>query len=60
MDIQGDYNLTKQFALFFNMRNVGDVPEDVERLGPSTPEVAQFRQRENWGALWTFGVKGSF
>ena len=60
MDLQGDYNLTPRFALFFNMRNVGDVPEDVERLGPSTPEVAQFRQRENWGALWTFGVKGSF
>lgn len=60
MDIQGDYNLTKQFALFLNMRNLGDVPEDVERLGPSTTEVAHFRQRENWGALWTFGVKGSF
>jgi TonB-dependent receptor len=60
MDLQGDYNLSKRFALFFNLRNVGDVPEDVERLGPNTPAVAQLRQRENWGALWTFGVKGSY
>jgi iron complex outermembrane receptor protein len=59
-DAQGDWNLSRRFALFFNMRNIGDVPEDVERLGPLTPEVAQFRQRETWGALWTFGLKGSF
>lgn len=59
-DAQGDWNLSRRFALFFNLRNIADLPEDVERLGPHTPEVAQFRQRENWGALWTFGLKGSF
>jgi hypothetical protein len=34
--------------------------EDIERAGPSTPAHAQFRQREDFGSLWTFGVKGTF
>ncbi len=28
--------------------------------GPQTPASARFRQSTDFGALWTFGVKGSF
>jgi hypothetical protein len=42
------------------LRNVNDATEDIERAGPSTPAHAQFRQREDFGSLWTFGVKGTF
>jgi hypothetical protein len=39
---------------------VTDVGVDFEFYGPSTPEYARFQQRERYGALWTFGLKGTF
>jgi hypothetical protein len=49
-----------RFALFANLRDVGDASEDPESPGPSTPEHAQFRQRIDYASLWTIGVKGTF
>ena len=46
--------------MFFNLRNVGDATEDLQIFGPSTPEHAQFRQRNDYASLWTFGIKGTF
>ena len=60
VDLIGEYQLTKHLALFGNLRNVGDTPEDFSREGPSTPDVAKFRQRDQYGALWIFGVRGTF
>jgi iron complex outermembrane receptor protein len=60
VDIVAEYRLTKQLALFGNIRNLRDTPEDFSREGPSTPDVAKFRQRDQYGALWIFGVKGTF
>lgn len=59
-DIQGEYYFTKRLSAFANLRNVGDAMEDFEIAGPNTPEKAQFRRREDFGASWTFGVKGTF
>ncbi|MDO8539521.1 MAG: TonB-dependent receptor [Opitutaceae bacterium] len=60
LDIQAEYFLRKNFAVFANLRNVGDATNDTQIYGPSTPEHAQFRQRTTYGSLWSFGVKGSF
>ncbi len=60
VDVIADCQLTKQFSIFANIRNLRDTPDDFSREGPETPEVAQFRQREQFGALWIFGVKGTF
>lgn len=60
IDVSGSYNLRKNLSLFFSLRNVGNATQDFEVYGPSTPEVAQFNQREDFGALWVFGVKGGF
>jgi outer membrane receptor for ferrienterochelin and colicin len=60
LDIQAEYYLRKRFAVFANLRNVGDATNDTQIYGPSTPEHAQFRQRTTYGSLWSFGVKGSF
>jgi TonB-dependent receptor len=60
IDISGEYTFYKRFAVFGSLRNVNDATEDIERAGPSTPAHAQFRQREDFGSLWTFGVKGTF
>ena len=59
-DILGEVYFRKRFAVFANLRNIGDTGDDFEFAGPSTPAHAQFRQRERFGALWTFGVKGTF
>ena len=60
VDVIGEYNLTKRIALFGNIRNLRDTPEDFSREGPNTADVAKFRQRDRYGALWIFGVKGTF
>jgi hypothetical protein len=60
IDVLGEYYLYKRFAVFANLRNIGDATEDFEIYNPLTPEHAQFRQREDFGALWTFGLKGTF
>ena len=60
VDIIGEYKLTEHFGLFGNIRNLGDTPEDFVRDGPGIPDIAKFRQRDRYGALWIFGVKGTF
>ena len=60
VDVIGEHQLTKQLALFGNLRSLTDTPEDFSREGPHTPDVAKFRQRDQYGALWIFGMKGTF
>ncbi|MBI4625670.1 MAG: carboxypeptidase regulatory-like domain-containing protein [Verrucomicrobia bacterium] len=60
IDITGEHALGRGFRIFAKLRNVTDVGVDFEFYGPATPEVARFQQRERYGALWTFGLKGSF
>ncbi|MSU24994.1 MAG: hypothetical protein EXS32_14395 [Opitutus sp.] len=60
LDVSGEYHLGKRFAVFANLRNISDAPDDIEIYGPSTPAVARFRERIEFGSLWTFGIKGSF
>jgi iron complex outermembrane receptor protein len=60
VDLLGEYQLSRRFALFANLRNVNDATDDFELSGPSTPPHAQFRSRLDFGSLWTFGVKGTF
>ncbi|MFM1746774.1 MAG: hypothetical protein RLZZ188_440 [Verrucomicrobiota bacterium] len=60
LDLQGEYQLRRWIAVFANFRNINDATEDNEIAGPSTPVHAQFRQREDFGSLWTIGFKGSF
>ncbi len=60
IDVLGEYYFRKRFAVFANLRNIHDTPDDIETVGPSTPAHAQLRQRERFGALWTVGLKGTF
>ncbi|MFM9032604.1 MAG: TonB-dependent receptor domain-containing protein [Opitutaceae bacterium] len=60
VDVVGEINLRRGIALFYNFRNIGDATEDVKIYGPSTPAVARFRQRIDYAALWTIGLKGTF
>ena len=60
IDLTAEYSLTRRLALFANLRNVNDPTDDVEIHGPTTPDDAQFRQRAEFGSLWTVGLKGTF
>jgi TonB-dependent receptor len=60
LDLQGEYYFRRGFALFANLRNVNDATEDFEIASPLTPPHAQFRSRQDFGSLWTVGLKGSF
>ncbi len=60
VDVLGEYTFWKRFAVFGNLRNIGDVPNEDAAVGPSTPGHAKLRVRERYGSLWTFGIKGTF
>lgn len=60
VDFSAEYFLNKTFTLYANMNNLFDEPVDREIYGTATPEYARLRQRQNFGALWTFGIKGTF
>lgn len=60
IDLTGEYSIRKNFALFANLRNLNDPTDDVEAAGPNTPASAQFRQRQEFGSLWTVGLKATF
>ena len=57
IELLGEYYFWKRWGAFASMRNLRDQPEDLKAYGPSTPEIARFRQRTNFGSLWTIGVK---
>ncbi len=60
VDVMGDVRLWRQVSAFANIRNLRGAPEDMEIAGPSTPPHAQFRSRQEYGVLWTFGLRGTF
>lgn len=60
LDLNGEYVLTRRLSLYASLRNVGSAPDDIKVYGPSTPAVARFRSRVDYGSLWAFGLKGTF
>ncbi|MBE7537819.1 MAG: carboxypeptidase regulatory-like domain-containing protein [Opitutaceae bacterium] len=60
VDVMGEYHLWKRISAFANFRNLLGVPENLEIAGPSTPDHARFRSRQEYGVLWTFGLRGRF
>ena len=59
LDVTLDYNLNRRFSLFASMRNINDQTEDSKIYGPNTPDYAKFRQRQDFGSAWTFGLRGN-
>jgi TonB-dependent receptor len=60
LDANLEYQLAKHVSLFINGRNITNVPQDDQRYGASTPVYAQLYRREMFGAVYTFGLKGTF
>ncbi|MGH8569236.1 MAG: TonB-dependent receptor domain-containing protein, partial [Gammaproteobacteria bacterium] len=60
LDLSGEYRFAKHYALYASMRNAGDATEDTEIHGPNTPAHAHLRTRQQFGSVWTIGIKGTF
>lgn len=60
LDVQAEYYFWKQMAVFANFRNITDATEDIQIYGADTPDYAMLRQQDDFGASWTFGIKGRF
>jgi len=55
IDLNGGYQLTQRMGLFFQIRNVFNVPEYRYRLEPHYPTI-----HTRVGTFYTFGIKGVF
>ncbi len=60
IDVNTEYFISPRFTLFSVVSNLHDDPIDTKIYGPSTPAEARFRNRQTYGALWSFGLKGRF
>lgn len=60
LDVNVEWRLHQHFGVFFNARNLTNVPQDDERFGPFTPKYARLYRREEFGTQYTLGVKGTF
>ena len=60
VDLSAEYRFHQRISAFMNLSNITDAPIDMEIAGPRTPDHAQFRTRSEYGAQWTFGVRGTF
>ena len=60
IDASGEYYLGKRIAVYMAVRNLTDAIENTEILNRLTPANARLQFRENFGALWTLGLKGVF
>ena len=60
VDVNAEYRINRNLALFANARNLFDEPQDLLRENANTPGYASQYQREELGVQITVGLKGSF
>ena len=60
LNVAADYRIFRHWTLFANLRNITAVLEDVETANPSTPAHSQLRSRDDFGSLWSLGVKATY
>lgn len=60
LDVNLSYNFTPSLSLFFNARNVTNVPNITIDRGSQTPAYAQQALIQEYGVPFSIGFKGSF
>ncbi|WP_414663137.1 carboxypeptidase regulatory-like domain-containing protein [Horticoccus sp. 23ND18S-11] len=60
LDAQAEFTFARRYAVFASMRNLTAEPEETQIYNSLTPAPARFRNQIDYGALWTFGIKGTF
>jgi len=59
-DMDLEYRITKNVGLFLVGRNITNVMQDDQRYTPQMPGYSHLFRREEFGAQFTAGVKGTF
>lgn len=60
LDINLSYQAMKRLSVFVNCRNLFNVHFTQSRYQDDTPEYATRSSTNSYGALWSFGVRGTF
>ena len=60
IDVSGERVIWRTVSVFANLRNINAPSDDLEIAGPNTPVANKLRQRQDFGSLWTVGLKGTF
>ena len=60
LDLNGAYQINKQFSLNMSVSNALNVPQTLLRYGPVTPEYARQLRESEFGIALAVGLKGSF
>jgi TonB-dependent receptor len=60
MDGSVEYRFHRRFALYSSVRNLANEPRPLVTYSPNAPAYTRPRTYTFYGALWTFGVKGTF
>ncbi len=60
IDLTGEVRLFRSITAFGSIRNLRSATEDFKVYGPSTPDWGKFRQRQDYGASWVFGLRGVY
>ncbi len=60
LDINLTYQLLKRLSVFVNCRNLTNVHFNQSRYQADTPLYARRSTANSYGALWSFGVRGTF
>jgi len=59
-DLDLDYRITEHVGLFLVARNITNRVQDDQRYTSDMPGYTHLFRREEFGAQYTFGVKGTF
>jgi hypothetical protein len=59
-DVSFEYRFNKRLALYGSARNLFQNPRKQFRAAPNTPDWARAIRYDYYGALLTFGVKGTY
>ncbi len=60
MDANVEYRFSRALALYTSVRNLANEPRPLITYSPNAPDYTRPRSYTYYGALWTFGVKGTF
>jgi TonB-dependent receptor len=60
LDANVEYRITRRMALYTSVRNLANEPRPLITYSPNAPAYTLPRSYTYYGALWTFGVKGTF
>jgi hypothetical protein len=60
LDASVEYQLTKRFAVFGAARNLLNAPTQWEVAGPIAPQWSHLTNNEDYGAQYSFGLRGTF